>query len=496
MSESSENSAAAVPVTNSAGEVIGQLVEEAPRMDIFEGWGSQLSFIVDNVTQKKVLSHGSMQKVVHFLFEVGDMPEHSHIIAMYILVYRQFLTDSQLFKLVEQLIGRCIKDHQKNCAASPAAAAAAADTPTKKKRKRERRPVHAEGATLFLISWLKNNFAADFFDDKDRVLYNRLLGLLEKMVAGGLGSYANRVKLYIVKCANAILLERGKRVGKSIFPRKRGEGDAAGAGDEVDENSNKNLAAVDRKLPRAKTNFLDMNVTEVAEALTLLESRMYLAIRPSEFLNLAWKGQLRSERSAHVVSMVERFNMVSFWVATEVVLCSDIKKRIAMLKKFIALAERCLELGNYNTVMEILGGINNVSVQRLKKTWEALPEKYATNLSELNEMMETKHNYKRYRDSLQNEKGAVVPYLGIFLRDLTFIEEGNPNYIDTKYINFQKMLLLGAVVQEVQQFQTKTYALEKRRGLERFLSKLLVLPDEVLYKHSLQAEPPNKEVVA
>lgn len=41
-----------------------------------------------------------------------------------------------------------------------------------------------------------------------------------------------------------------------------------------------------------------------------------------------------------------------------------------MITKWIDIAYACAEMHNYNTLMEILGGLNSHPVSRLKKTWD------------------------------------------------------------------------------------------------------------------------------
>ena len=47
-------------------------------------------------------------------------------------------------------------------------------------------------------------------------------------------------------------------------------------------------------------------------------------------------------------------------------------------------------------------------------------------------------NYKNYRDKLSITPVPAVPYIGVFLKDLTFIADGNPDYIRGGLVNLHK----------------------------------------------------------
>jgi len=187
--------------------------------------------------------------------------------------------------------------------------------------------------------------------------------------------------------------------------------------------------------------------------------------------------------------MVERFNSVSYWVTTEIVMQTDLKKRVLLIKKFITIAEFMKEISNFNGLMEIIGGLNSMPVQRLRATWELIPKSYLETFQQLNSRMDHINNYAGYRKALSLIKGFALPYLGVYLRDIIFLDEGNQDYLDKEkgQINFDKLMLLGNTFCEVRKFQQCTIPFSKT-NLQNFLQKLLVLPEEMLYKHSLLCE--------
>merc|ERR1711916_111656 len=139
--------------------------------------------------------------------------------------------------------------------------------------------------------------------------------------------------------------------------------------------------------------------------------------------------------SPNVVELSERFNIISSWIATEILVLQIPKKQGHLIEKFIKTANYCASIHNYNTLMEILSALNNSSISRLKKAWKFVSGDLQKQFYTLDTLMEARGNYRNYRTELKQaykQKKFVLPYVGIFLRDLTFITEGNPLYIVKK----------------------------------------------------------------
>jgi son of sevenless-like protein len=103
--------------------------------------------------------------------------------------------------------------------------------------------------------------------------------------------------------------------------------------------------------------------------------------------------------------------------------------------------------------MEIVAGLNNSAVHRLRNTFAALPQKTTALLTELEDLLQQKGNYQKLRTAIHNCTPPCIPYLGIYLTDLTFIEDGNKDNNEMGLINFTKRKQIAAVIREIQQYQ-------------------------------------------
>ena len=77
-------------------------------------------------------------------------------------------------------------------------------------------------------------------------------------------------------------------------------------------------------------------------------------------------------------------------------------------------------------MISIVSGIEKSAVYRLKKTWKVTPKKMVQAYSEVKELCDSKGNYKALRAAGKTLTPPIIPYLGVYLSDCTFIEDGNP----------------------------------------------------------------------
>ena len=76
----------------------------------------------------------------------------------------------------------------------------------------------------------------------------------------------------------------------------------------------------------------------------------------------------------------------------------------------------------------------------------------------------------------------------MYLTDLTFIEEGNPDNLPDGSINFTKRQRLSEVIAEIQTYQNTPYFLRELTFVRDYLYNVEALPEEQCYKLSLKRE--------
>jgi RasGEF domain len=78
-------------------------------------------------------------------------------------------------------------------------------------------------------------------------------------------------------------------------------------------------------------------------------------------------------------------------------------------------------------------------------------------LEQLMELASSQSNYINYRNELKARPLPALPYFGVFLKDLTFIEDGNPKYFDKErgIYNFERMRMASTIFASLQHFQVR-----------------------------------------
>ncbi|PSN63833.1 ras guanine-nucleotide exchange protein-like protein [Corynespora cassiicola Philippines] len=212
---------------------------------------------------------------------------------------------------------------------------------------------------------------------------------------------------------------------------------------------------------RGQCTILDFDPLEMARQFTIIESKLYCSIQPEELLALEWTKKTGS-KAVNVRAMSTLSNDLANLVADTILHLEDAKKRAVVIKQWVKIANKCLELNNYDSLMAIICSLNSSMVLRLKKTWELVSAKTKVRLEELKTITEVGRNYAVLRQRLQNQVAPCIPFVGIYLTDLTFVDVGNgttrqlpgeSGRDSVSVINFDKHMKTAKIIGQLQSFQ-------------------------------------------
>ena len=308
--------------------------------------------------------------------------------------------------------------------------------------------------------WLESHWSAD----SDSVALGLILSFATGKLRASLPAAGKRLAELTSKVtevrAGALVPRLVSSIGKTGISNTIFSSDDSNAPSPIVTKSQLN-ALRSSKEGRTQCSILDFDPMELARQLTIIESKLFCAIQPEELLALEWTKKSDS-KAVNVKAMSKLSTDLANLVADMILHLEDAKKRAVMIKHWVKVAAKCLELNNYDSLMAIICSLNSSMVMRLKKTWELVSAKTKVRLDELKTITDVGRNYAVLRQRLQNHVAPCIPFVGIYLTDLTFIDVGNgttrqlpgeSGSDSMSVINFDKHVKTAKIIGQLQSFQ-------------------------------------------
>ena len=235
------------------------------------------------------------------------------------------------------------------------------------------------------------------------------------------------------------------------------------------------------KMGGSSPSILDFDPLELARQLTIKEMNIFCSIMPEELLASEWMKKTGSN-AVNVRAMSTLSTDLSNLVADTILQYEDAKKRATMIKHWIKIAHRCMELHNYDSLMAIICSLNSSTIMRLERTWDFVSQKRKDILKVLQDIVEPTKNHAVLRQRLQEHVPPCLPFVGTYLTDLTFVDIGNPatkqlpgmsGEDSISVINFDKHSRTAKIIGELQRFQIP-YRLTEVPELQEWLQAQIV----------------------
>lgn len=211
----------------------------------------------------------------------------------------------------------------------------------------------------------------------------------------------------------------------------------------------------------ANVSILDFDPLELARQFTIKESQIFCSILPEELLATEWMKKSGS-MAVNVRAMSRLSTDLTNLVTDYILQLEDPKKRAVVIKQWVKIANKFLELANYDSLFAVICSLESSTILRLRRTWELVSAKTKATLEHLKSVVDISKNYAILRQRLQNHVPPCLPFVGTYLTDLTFVDIGNQttrqlpgegSERSKSVINFDKHMKTAKIISELQRFQ-------------------------------------------
>ncbi|XP_071986840.1 ras-GEF domain-containing family member 1A isoform X1 [Engystomops pustulosus] len=196
------------------------------------------------------------------------------------------------------------------------------------------------------------------------------------------------------------------------------------------------------------------------------------------------------------------FNCLSMLVATEICKVVKKKQRTRVMEFFIDVARECFNIGNFNSMMAIISGMNLSPVARLKKTWSKVK---TAKFDVLEHHMDPSSNFCNYRTALQgatqrsqsansSREKIVIPVFNLFIKDIFFLHKIHANRLPNGHINFKKFMEISRQIHDFLTWKQVECPFEKDKKIHTYLLTSPIYTEEALFVASFENEGPDNHM--
>uniref|UniRef100_A0A6B2KY03 Ras-GEF domain-containing protein n=1 Tax=Arcella intermedia TaxID=1963864 RepID=A0A6B2KY03_9EUKA len=215
-------------------------------------------------------------------------------------------------------------------------------------------------------------------------------------------------------------------------------------------------------------DLFDFHPKAIARQMALYDLQLVRRIPYHEWHGQGWM----KEKAPNISAVINRFNMISHWASTLIVLGTTTEFRAMIIIHLVHIAMESLQLNNYNAVLALVTGLSATPISRLSQTWAQVDSHTTRLLAQLRDLISISAKFRGLRDAQESAEGPCVPYLGVYLNDLTYIEDGNVKYASKNAFSANSLSELQGVLEEKPEEQGELINFERMQMVCNVISKV------------------------
>jgi len=218
----------------------------------------------------------------------------------------------------------------------------------------------------------------------------------------------------------------------------------------------------------------------LAKQLCILDAENIRKVTVNEVYKKAWTTCDKKIKAPNLTLIAENSTKLSRFASFLVLMNKKSSLRVMTFEYLVGLCDKLIRLGNYNSAYAIYLGLTSPAINRLQIEQNAGKE-YKEIFAHLKRFFSTTNNSELFRkrqgEALQNS----IPYLGMYLGDICFLEE-LPNFLNQEKtkINMKKFHALSKKFMHIF-CQREPSGFHKVEKIHTFLKGLPFISEEKIY---------------
>eukprot|EP01080_Neovahlkampfia_damariscottae_P006167 gene6167-10174_t len=114
------------------------------------------------------------------------------------------------------------------------------------------------------------------------------------------------------------------------------------------------------------------------------------------------------------------------WVTEFIIFQNDIDKKVEIYSKFVKIAQKLLQLKNYDGVMAIMFGFQSTPISRLKKIKPLLSQQILDIYHNIEHIFSDKNHYENLRNLQALNSSTCIPSIAFAFYSISYLYETQP----------------------------------------------------------------------
>ena len=190
----------------------------------------------------------------------------------------------------------------------------------------------------------------------------------------------------------------------------------------------------------AGEGYASQDVDHFVRDISLRSRLLYDQINVRHLFHQAWE----KNKGPTVAKFIQFTNVITDLVGESILAVKSHEDKARLISFWIEMALHAFTLNDLNQPIAILSALDKFEIAHMKKAWEQVNPSLVLKKEGLSDLYCPFQNFGKMRHhiaTLEANNTDFVPMMGLYLKDLLFVDEGNPSIVNDR-INIEKIKLL------------------------------------------------------